>query len=151
MASTPVTRLLAIDPAAEREVSDTGVVVVEYTAATTPVLVYAEAVHGGYEGFRKWASDAPQADIVVCEKYVPFRAQGDPSPMLIEGVVRYLWPDVVLQPSSGKNSMIPDKVLKGLGMWSTEGHHKDVREAARHALVYLFKERHRPLLKEVSG
>ena len=142
-----MTTLLAIDPAAEREVSDTGWVLLEFDDDTPATKVDGGVVHGGFAGFVQWTKHMPASDITVCEKYVVFNRAGDPSPLLIEGVVRYLRPDVVLQPSSGKNTAVPDKVLKRLGLWSTAGHHRDEREAARHGVWYLFKNRHKPTLK----
>lgn len=140
-----MTRLLSIDPAAERAVSDTGWALLEYTDDTPATLVDGGVVHGGFEGFRQWTM--PESDITVCEKYVKFRAQGDPTPLLIEGVVRYLRPDVRLQPSSGYKTAVPDEVIKRLGLWTTEGHHADMRSALRHALWYLKTTLHRPTLR----
>lgn len=141
--------LLSIDPAAEREISDTGWVLLRYDDNTPATLVDGGVVHGGFEGFRTW--NLPTSDVTVCEKYVVFNKAGDPSPMLIEGVVRYLRPDVVLQPSSGKNTAVGNDVLKRLGLYSTTGHHADEREAARHGVWYLKKARHVPTLKAGWG
>lgn len=141
-----MTVLLSIDPAAERAVSDTGWALLEYDDNTPATLVDGGVVHGGFEGFRTWT--LPDSDVTVCEKYVKFRAEGDPTPLLIEGIVRYLRPDVVLQPSSGYKTAVPDRVLKTLGFWTTTGHHADQRSALRHAVMYLKKARHLPTLRQ---
>lgn len=143
-------RLLAIDPAAERAVSDTGYVLLEYTDSTMPRVVEAGVIHGGFEGFVNQTEKLPEADYVVCEKYVTYNKASDPSPLLIEGVVRYLYPMVVLQPSSAL-SMISEKDLKELGLYSSEGHHRDQNSALRHALYFLRKERHLPTLKALTA
>lgn len=140
-----MTLLLSIDPAAERAVSDTGWVLLRYDDNTPATFVDGGVVHGGFEGFRTWT--LPASDVTVCEKYVKFRAEGDPTPLLIEGVVRYLRPDVHLQPASGKNTAVSNDVLRRLGLYSTTGHHLDQREAARHGVWYLKKARHVPTLR----
>lgn len=144
-----MTRLLAIDPAAETAVSDTGWVLLEYTDNTPATLVDGGVVHGGFDGFCQWT--LPDSDVTVCEHYVKFRAAGDPTPLLIEGVVRYLRPDVHLQPSSGYKTAVPDEVIKRLGLWTTEGHHADMRSALRHALWYLKSRLHTPTLRAGWG
>lgn len=135
-------RVLAIDPAAEAAVSDTGWAVLEYEPDGTgePLLVACGYVSGGYVGFTKW--ELPEYDVLVCEKYVPYNRKADPTPLLVEGVVRYLEPDTVLQRSSAL-SMVPDKRLKALGWYKTSGHHRDVNSAIKHALYYLRSCGHR--------
>lgn len=140
-----MTTILAYDPAAERESSDTGWFLGEFSEDQPVSRIDSGVVHGGFEGFRVWTK--PEADIVVCERYVVFNRAGDPSPMLIEGVIRYLYPDVVLQPASGKNTAVSDTALKRLGLYSTKGHHHDEREATRHAVWRLKKLKHLPTLR----
>ena len=144
-----MTSLLAIDPSAERAVSCTGWAFGEFSETQPFTLLAKGAVEGGFKGF--CASELIElikaAGIVVCEHYVVYNKDGDPTPLLTEGVVRYLRPDTVLQPSSGKNTLVPDEALKRLGLWSTTGHHHDEREAVRHALVYLATSRHKPTLR----
>lgn len=109
-------------------------------------------VEGGFAGF---CADINlhkllrAADVVVVEHYVVYDKNSDPTPLLAEGVARFLRPDAVLQRSSGKNTLVPDEKMKALGLWSTEGHHHDQREAIRHALVYLVQNRHRPTLRQL--
>ena len=146
-------RILAFDPAAERSNSDTGYAILEYQDDTPAQVVESGVIHGGFEGFTRWVNRnlselAP--NYVVCEHYVPYNKVADPSPLLIEGVIRYLWPDTALQPSTGKNSLVPNDKLKEWGLWKSAGHHADEREAIRHAFVYLVNQRHRPTLKLLS-
>ena len=138
-------KLLAIDPAAETSVSDTGWALLYYDEDAPATLLDSGVVHGGFTGFCGWA--LPESDVTVCEHYVVFNRAGDPTPLLVEGVVRYLRPDVVLQPSSGYKTAVSDTVLKNLGLWSTKGHHADERSALRHGLWYLKRMRHTPTLK----
>lgn len=144
--------LLAIDPAAAREVSNSGWAFCTFSDEEPFAVVNSGIVTGGFPGFRDdWAVKRliNAANVVVCEKYVPFQRAGDPSPMMIEGMVSFLRPDTVFQPSSGKNTVVPDKLLKALGLWSTAGHHHDEREAVRHALLYLIKQQHPATLELV--
>lgn len=138
-------KLLAIDPAAENPVSDTGWALLYYDKNTPATLLDSGVVRGGFAGFCGWV--LPESDVTVCEHYVVFNRAGDPTPLMAEGVVRYLRPDVVLQPSSGYKTAVSDAVLKNLGLWSTKGHHADERSALRHGLWYLKRIRHMPTLK----
>lgn len=141
--------LLAIDPAAERAVSSTGWAYGEFSDDTAFNLLASGTTDRGFAGF---CADVNlhklirAADVLVVEHYVVYNKNGDPTPLLAEGVVRFLRPDAVLQRSSGKNTLVPDAALKKLGLWSTAGHHHDEREAVRHALVYLVSDYHRPTL-----
>lgn len=147
-----MTLLLSLDPAAERAVSDTGWALLQYDDNTPATLVDGGVVHGGFNGFRDARTETVRsdhlanADIVVCEHYVVFNRAGDPTPMLIEGIIRDTRPDTVLQPSSGYKTAVPDAALKNLGLWTTEGHHADMRSALRHAVWFLKKNLHRPTL-----
>lgn len=154
-------RLLAIDPGSSKAaVSHTGIVLLDVPADAPPTLVDSWAVPSGVTGFREWylEDDSPErcealdfADVVVCEMFVNRNIPGaDLSPLLIEGVVRYIWPDVVLQPAAGKNSSVPDAALNRLGFNKKSfggDHHADRWEALRHAVWYLKKQRHLPTLR----
>lgn len=150
--------VLAIDPGSSRsEKSVTGIVFMNGTQ-----LWDSWAVLGGINGFREWYKgsgfyahhDTPgicypavhEPMTVVCEQFVDRQVRGaDRSPMLVEGAVRFLWPNVVLQSASGYKSAVPDDVLKALNLWTFPGkdHHDDRRAAARHAIRFL-KNRHDP-------
>ena len=146
--------LLAIDTPAEGAVSDAGFVWLDVHDDRLPEVIRAEVVHGGFDGFvrnpalKEWLAEP---DTVVCEKYVVF-GPGDSTPRLAEGVVRYLRPDVVLQPSTGYKSIVTDTFLKKHGYWTSgkeAGHHAELRSAVRHGLHYLAKQSHRPLLDTI--
>lgn len=154
--------VLSIDPGSTRsDVSTTGIVLLDGVR-----LIDSWAVPDGINGFRGWGADnvyydtlhhiagvgplidgsVTQTDAVVCEQFVDRQVMGaDRSPLLVEGAVRFLWPGVVLSPPSGKNTAVPDAILKKLGLWDfgTADHHNDRREAARHAIRYL-KNQHEP-------
>jgi len=97
--------------------------------------------------WHKAYSAYPQAYFVVCEKWVDRNIAGaDRSAMLVEGAVRFLWPKVVLQPASGKNTAVSDEVLTRLGVYTAGGHHRDILEATRHGVWFVKKQKHLPTL-----
>lgn len=154
--------LLAIDTPAEDPVSCTGWAVVDdKDSKAMPEVLDRGAISGGFNGFvaflqtlrfRDWFRRVSR---VVVEKYVPYGGAGDTSPLLAEGALMYqliqAGVPLVRQPASGKNKMIPDSFLKTQGWYTTKGHHHDEREAVRHALYYLTKQRHKPLLKALAA
>ena len=160
-----MTTLLAFDPAAETHVSDTGWAVVQYEDDSPPVLVESGVISGGFQGFLEWSrSQTPELldagccwlggdmvffDQVICEQWVDYGGYVDTSPRLIEGVIRYLWQDVVLQPSKALQ-MVTANDLKALGWYTTEGHHRDSASSLRHILYYLRSIRHKPTLRLLS-
>lgn len=151
--------LLSIDPGGVG--GHTGIGLFKFDDSTPVTLVDSWAVPDQLDGFREWVSrdaemyeDFTYADHVVCEKFVNRNIPGaDLSPLLIEGVVRYLRPDVVLQPAASKNTIVPDAILKKMGLWFERSgdHHADRREAARHALIYMRNIKHRPTLEAMYG
>lgn len=153
-----MTYIISMDPAAENSVSDTGYCLAHYTDEAPLTIIDSGTLPGGFQGFcdvvhgngtvSAWLRF--KADVVVCEKFVPYNKLADSTPLLIEGVIRYLRPKTILQPASGKNSLVPDSFLKDMGLWVSEGHHKDEREAIRHAYYYLAKTEHIPTLKQLS-
>ena len=153
-----MTTVLAIDPASERSISDTGWAFGKFSKNTPLKITKSGVVRGGFDGFAhdtEIIDRITEADIVVCEKFVVWEPRADSTPRLIEGVVRFLRSDVVLQPASGKNSLVPDSFLKSKGLWGTKGsgagHHRDRVEAIRHLYVFLVKQKHIPTLKELSA
>ena len=148
--------LLAIDPAAETATSDTGWVVGTYDENTPFIIHNSGVIHNGFQGFIEsvelgdWMYGLLiDVDTVVCEDYVVFNSFGDPSPLKIIGIVQYLRPDAHLQVPSGKNTLVPDAFLKEKGLWESEAHHNDDREAIRHAYYWLARTRHKPTVKEL--
>lgn len=144
--------VLAIDPGSSNaQISHTGIVLLDGTT-----LLDSYAVSGGVDGFRNWyrnvdpdigsshSSWQDSLDAVVCEKFVDRQVMGaDRSPLLIEGVVRFLWPDVVLQPASGYKTQMPDEIMAKLGFNSKSfggDHHQDRWAALRHGLLYLKRQ-----------
>ena len=144
--------VLAFDPAAETVVSDTGWALLEYDDDTAPRLVDSGVISGGYQGFSDWMDDSRMAfhnGTVVCEQFRLYRAAADPSPLLIEGVIRYMWPKTVLQRANEKEIASKTR-LKKLGVWSSEGHHADAGSAVQHAYAYLLRQRHEPTIRLFS-
>ena len=148
-----MTTLLAFDPAAERRVSDTGWAWGYFDDTTPFTLQGGGVIHGGFEGFCQWVREHkyPVVDTTIVEHFIMFNRKADPTPLLVEGVIRFRWPDTVLQPSTGKNTLVSDDELKAYGLWDTIGHHRDFVEASRHALVYLVKQRHVPTLRKLKA
>lgn len=110
------------------------------------------AVPGELEGFLEWYDRTGvhlYTGTVICEHFVNRNIKGaDLTPCFIEGAVRALWRNAVLQPASGKNTAVPDDVLRRLGLYDFPGdHHHDRREAARHVVWYLKARYHKPTLE----
>ena len=81
--------ILSIDPGGKPPNGTTGVALFRVGARVE--LVDTWAIEEGAYGFAEWLVNMRyhlrKADTVVCEKYVPYNKAGDPSPMLIEGMV----------------------------------------------------------------
>lgn len=144
--------LLAIDPGGSGK-GETGIVLLEYSSTEPARMVDSWAVPGGLEGFSEWVDREKylrEADIVVCESFVNWGVPGaDLTPILIEGVVRFVRRDTVLQGASGKNTAVPDSALENLGLLQVGrgDHHRDRTEAARHGIWFLKMNRHTPTVK----
>lgn len=147
--------LLAIDPGGSGK-GETGVVWLALHDDVPPHVFGSWAIPNGLEGFREWATSSEghfplhTADVVVCETFVNRNIPGaDLTPLLIEGAVRFVRADTVLQPASGKNTAVPDSALENLGLLDVGrgDHHQDRREAARHAVWFLKKNKHLPTVK----
>lgn len=156
--------VLAIDPGSTKaKVSHTGIVFMNGTQ-----LWDSWAVPDGINGFREWYKGSgfyPHHDTpgicypavhepmtVVCEQFVDRQVRGaDRSPMLVEGAVRFLWPNVVLQSASGYKTQMPDEQMEKLMGFNAKSfggdHHADRWAALRHGLLYL-KRRHDPTVLE---
>lgn len=142
--------ILGIDPGGVG--GHTGIVLLDVPDNAPATLTKSWAVPNDFDGYmhwhRAWGPTYADVDVVVCEHFVNRNIKGaDLTPCFIEGAVRALWPNVVLQPASGKNSSVPDAVLKRLGLYDfPKDHHNDQREAGRHAVWYLKKQHHMPTL-----
>lgn len=164
--------ILSIDPSGS-PAGHSGIALVQYGDDTPATLLASWAVQGGLEPFRQWLSDhtthsgkawvhstsawddlgeAYYIDTVIVEHFVNRNVPGaDISPVGMEYVVRWLWPDAVLSPASGKNSKFPDCNMENLGFSKKDfagDHHGDRWEALRHALVWLKSEGHIPTLRK---
>lgn len=147
--------VLGIDPGSSRSAaSHTGIVLLDGVR-----LLNSWAIRGGIDGFREWHRNdvpwhlLPDRDhmTVVCERFVDRQVGGaDRSPLLIEGAVRFLWPDVVLSPPSGYKTGMPDWAMEKMGFSAKSfggDHHADRWSALRHALLYM-KKQHAPEILE---
>lgn len=168
--------ILSIDPSGDIR-GDTGISLIGYDDNTPAHGVASWAIPGGIEAFRtwldnltdqfgdyvyigptgEWADDwlprllgeAVRIDIVIVEQFINRQIKGaDISPLGMQYIVQWVWPNAVLSPASGKNTAVPDSVLKALGLYDDKSHHHDVREASRHAVWWLKKQKHLPTLKE---
>lgn len=154
-----MTTILAIDPCAEREVSCTGWAFGEYEPQTPFRLLGSGVIEGGFAGFagevqhniKGLGTLLHNANVALVEHYVPYNRAGDVTPLLAEGVVRCVRPDVVLQPSSAL-SLVSEAQAKTLySEIRAQGHHADNLSALRHLLAYLMKNRHKPTLRAIRG
>lgn len=156
-------KLLSVDPGGTGR-GTTGIVMFDVPDKSPAYVVYRVAVNGGIDGFSAWLDSeffsmcsTPETapDVVVCEQFVNRGVHGaDLTPVLVEGALRYVmnsWGrgQLVLQPASGKNTLVTDKVLKNYGLWWTDDNHRDQTEAARHGLVYLRSVKHVPTLERM--
>ena len=147
--------ILSIDPGGKG--GDTGIVFLEYTPETPPVLLDSWAVPNGLDGFREWHLSTWLTTnlTVIVEQFVHFKAvQIETTPILIEGAVRFIWPNAVLSPASGKDTQMPDAVMGNLGFCKATvkgDHHGDRWSALKHALRWLKHQKHVPTLRGFSG
>jgi hypothetical protein len=143
-----MTSILSFDPAGKG--GDTGIVLLKFTDITPPVVDFTWAVKKGFTGFVPWLTEHEMfnPDVVIVETFIHFKnIKIETTPILIEGAIRYVWPKAVLSPASGKDSAVPDEVLKRLGLYFPGDHHRDRTEAARHAVRWLKNQRHIPTLR----
>ena len=154
-----MTTILAIDPCAEREVSCTGWAFGEYEPQTPFRLLGSGVIEGGFAGFSEEVQHnikglgtlLHNTNVALVEHYVPYNKSGDVTPLLAEGVVRCVRPDVVLQPSSAL-ALVSEAQAKALcPEIRAQGHHRDNLSALRHILAYLAKSRHKPTLRALRG
>lgn len=149
-----MTLVLGCDPGGLNS-GHTGIVLISYSDTEPASLVDSWAVPDNLEGFRRWYQEIGtnlSPDVVVCERFVNRNLKGsDLSPLLIEGVVRWVWPDAVMQMAAGKNTGMPDAAMKRAGfdkkMFQGD-HHQDRFEAARHVLLWLKKQRNIPTMRK---
>lgn len=156
--------VLSIDPSGDPR-GETGIVLLGYDDDTPAHVLGSWAIPGGIGGFRDWhRNQFPQwthfpticvypgdffVNTVVCEQFVDRQIMGaERSALLVEGVVRWLWPNVVLSPASGYKQAVSDDVLKRLDLWWTGDHHADRNSAARHGVRYIKNQQHVPTLKK---
>ena len=156
--------VLSIDPSGDQR-GHTGISLLAYSDTEAVHELASWAVTGGIEPFRRWYETTVQQrffipvdgyptpiDTVVVEHFVNRHIKGaDISPLGMEYIVRWLWPEAVLSPASGKNTAVSDPALKRLGLYEDKSHHHDVREARRHGVWYVKRQRHLPTLKEAWG
>lgn len=167
--------ILSIDPSGSQN-GHTGISLLEYTD-TDPVREIASwAVMGGIEGFRGWLdpyatvgiyatyvdptgewSDGwldeggtpVEVNTVIVEQFINRNIRGaDISPLGMQYIVQWLWPNAVLSPAGGKNTAVSDTVLKKFDLYADGSHHHDVREARRHGVWWLKKQGHLPTLRK---
>ena len=145
-----MTLILSIDPAGES--GETGIVLGRYTESDPYTIEDYWALPAGVRPFRLWLADNPhiqRMSNVLCEDFIMWNKVADPSPLKLIGAVQYVWPDVILRPA-GRRSFITDDQMKLLGAYIAGGHHRDVTEAARHAVAWLVKDRkHGPTQRAV--
>lgn len=146
--------VLSIDPAGESgKGGETGIARGYFDDETPYYLTDHWAIPSGVDAFREWFNandwDFLLIDYVLCEDFVLWNKVADPSPLRVIGAAQFVWPDVILR-RAGQRSFITDDQMKSLGAYIAGGHHRDVTEAARHAVAWLVKDmKHVPTQKVV--
>lgn len=134
-------RILGIDPGMR-----TGVALLDVPNDKPPALIFHEEISGGLSGFHEWWDLRPEYDVLVVEDYIPRRGvPGNVEPLRIIGYLHPYGP--VLQAPAGRKQAVSDDVLKRLGLHLPGEPHRNEREAVRHAVWWLKKQRHLPTLK----
>lgn len=150
-----MTSILSFDPAGKG--GDTGIVVLDYLSTMAPRVRESWAISGGYDAFCDWLrfNEDINPDVVIVETFIHFKdIHIETTPILIEGAIRYVWPNAVLSPASGKNTAMPNDMMERIGFSKKDfagDHHSDRWEALRHALRYLKNNKHIPTLRLISG
>lgn len=136
-------KILSIDPAGESGGGgETGIVLAEYGDDTPYTIVDYWAIPSGVNAFRLWLNDneaLKRLDTVICEDFIQWKQTSDPTPLKVIGAVQLTWPRVILRPA-GRRSWVTDEQMKLLNAYIAGGHHRDVTEAARHAVSWLAKD-----------
>lgn len=143
--------VLGIDPGGKT----TGVVLLAVPEDEPAYLVDSWGIDGTVEALLEWWDNSlPHLEdvTIVCEQFVNRGVHGaDLSPLRIEGAVELLClqngEHLVWQPAAGKDTSVPDAALKRLGITKKSfggDHHHDRFQAAKHAVWYLKRMRHRP-------
>jgi hypothetical protein len=145
-------KILSIDPGGIG--GHTGVVVGSYDPSTPLKITFNEAIGGGFEGFYEWVHKDTHkrlfmplnGSVVVCEHFSLRGHTADITPAFIEGGVRMLNPQTVLQnPSDAFGNKFITRA--DLSIWSApfeKDHHKDQESALIHMLAFLVKRNHKP-------
>lgn len=134
-------RILAVDPGVR-----SGVALLDVPNTKPPVLMSHEDISGGLSGFHEWWDLRPSYDVLVVEDYIPRR--GVPGNQEPQRIIGYLYPYTpVLQAPAGRKQAVSDDVLKRLGLYLPGEPNRNAREAVRHGIWWLKKQRHLPTLK----
>lgn len=152
--------VLSIDPAGVG--GDTGIALGYYDHSTPYTLTYSEHVSGGVQGVHKWFKShmngkifytpdlCVNVDKVLLEDFEEFGIMGaDHYPLRILGALEVLFTEIpVIFRSPIARKFVTDDMMKNLGAYVAGGHHRDVTEAARHAVAWVIQtERHVPTIK----
>jgi hypothetical protein len=148
-----VKHVLSIDPGGVG--GHTGVAYGKYGPRTPYTLVDYAHVPEGVVGFREYFPHTDSVGLtathmILVEDFEDFGVRGaDRSPLKIIGACEYLWGGSeefhLVRPIDRK--FVSDDVMKALGAYVPGGHHRDVTEAARHAVAWLVKNNHQPTIK----
>lgn len=115
-------------------------------------LIGSGMISGGVKGFVEWVDEDLPLELegasftVVSELFIPDGRTRKPdlTPLKIEGVLSYLWPDWVGQRNVMKMHA-PDEMLKRLGLWKPGAGHD--RDGIRHGLAYAKAQGHMPTIR----
>lgn len=136
-------RILSVDPG-ER----TGIALLEVLDDEPPRLIFHDEVYGGVEGFIHWWDTRPDYDVLIAEDYVPRPGTPQTNSTAPQRVLGFLspWHPVVQNPA-GRLKAVSNEVLKRLGLYLPGEPLRNAREAVRHGVIYLKRQRHLPTIR----
>lgn len=126
--------VLAFDPG-----GTTGMCLLRVTEKDVYLTVLAQ-IEDGHMGFYDNLVGVPAGlgtpTTLVSEKWVEHGVKGaDRTPLVIEGIQYAFWPDQMIYQTPDMKQMIPDELLKEIGVWTPGQPHQ--MDALRHALIFL--------------
>jgi hypothetical protein len=149
-------KILAIDPGGLG--GTTGIVVLDVKPDAVPEVIYAKAIPDNLPGFRAWCDDVNFDEtyrdfLLVIEHFELRGTKADITPVYIEGVVRFYYPDAILQRPSlvFSNKLLNTADLSHFTADFGKDHHKDQISALKHALYYLLTNNHRATIETLCS
>lgn len=136
--------ICAVDPGSSRS----GVVLMHVPHNKTPALKGYWEVTGGPEGFLDWWQHRPAHDVLVVEDYIVRKGvPSDHKALRTVGFLRATEPEATFQMPAGRKKAVSNDALKRLGLYLPGEPLRNAVEAARHAVLWLKNQGHRPTIE----